>query len=140
MAKNAGEGPATAQIARRAASQWICEETRSPLVRGLSLFPLARRIERSRHTTVFRFPSSDAPRSFSPSRTVGEVLPAVTTNKQGISGLKEQLQKQFESKKEELKAFQEKYKITVRGEESSGQQQESTAQGSSAGGNQGILA
>ena len=50
----------------------------------------------------------------------------MTTNKQGISGLKEQLQKQFETKKEELKAFQEKYKITVRG--------------SSAGGNQGILA
>lgn len=68
------------------------------------------------------------------------MLPAVTTNKQGISGLKEQLQKQFETKKEELKAFQEKYKITVRGEESSGQQQESAAQGSSAGGNQGILA
>ena len=50
-------------------------------------------------------------------RNVGEVLPAVNTNKAGISGVKEQLLKQFEAKKEELKAFQEKYKIRVRGEE-----------------------
>lgn len=65
-------------------------------------------------------------------RTVGEVLPAVNTNKGGISGIKEQLQKQFEKKKEELKAFQEKYKITVRGDDAGqgGQQQAPSASAS----------
>ena len=65
-------------------------------------------------------------------------MPAVQTNKQGITGIKEQLQKQFEAKKDELKAFQDKYKITVKGEEA-GQPKEAEA-GKAAGQNQGILA
>ena len=75
-------------------------------------------------------------------RTVGEVLPAVTTNKQGITGIKEQLQKQFELKQNELKAFQEKYKISVRGEEpGQGQQANKAAEGSAnKGAIQGVLA
>ncbi|WZN65416.1 subunit 2 of molecular cheperone prefoldin [Chloropicon roscoffensis] len=68
-------------------------------------------------------------------RTVGEVLPAVNTNKQGIASIKEQLQKQFDSKKEELKAFQDKWKITVKNDNS--QQNEAET---SSGDNKGILA
>jgi len=49
-------------------------------------------------------------------RTIGEVLPAVETNKQGITGIKDQLFQQFETKKEELKEFQDKYKIRVKGD------------------------
>jgi len=63
------------------------------------------------------------------------VLPAVNTNKQGIASIKEQLQKQFDSKKEELKAFQDKWKITVKNDNS--QQNEAEA---SSGDNKGILA
>jgi len=62
-------------------------------------------------------------------------LPAVNTNKQGIASIKEQLQKQFDSKKEELKAFQDKWKITVKNDNS--QQNEAEA---SSGDNKGILA
>ncbi len=72
---------------------------------------------------------------------MGEVLPAVSTNKQGITGLKDQLQKQFETKKEELKAFQDKYKITIRGEDQQQQQQQPAAgKQAGAGGHQGVLA
>ena len=62
-------------------------------------------------------------------------MPAVNTNKQGIASIKEQLQKQFDSKKEELKAFQDKWKITVKNDNS--QQNEAEA---SNGDNKGILA
>lgn len=62
-------------------------------------------------------------------------MPAVNTNKQGIASIKEQLQKQFDSKKEELKAFQDKWKITVKNDNS--QQNEAEA---SSGDNKGILA
>ena len=73
-------------------------------------------------------------------RTVGEVLPAVTTNRGGIAAIKEQLQKQFETKKAELKAFQDKYKISVRGEQEGQQQAASQQQSSSKGGMEGVLA
>lgn len=62
-------------------------------------------------------------------------MPAVNTNKQGIASIKEQLQKQFDSKKEELKAFQDKWKITVKNDNS--QQNEAET---SSGDNKGILA
>ena len=62
-------------------------------------------------------------------------MPAVNTNKQGIASIKEQLQKQFDSKKEELKAFQDNWKITVKNDNS--QQNETEA---SSGDNKGILA
>jgi len=63
----------------------------------------------------------------------------VATNKQGITGIKEQLQKQFDARKEELKAFQDKYKITVKGEEA-GQPKEPEGGKANSGATQGILA
>ena len=73
-------------------------------------------------------------------RTVGEVLPAVNTNKGGITGIKEQLQKQFEKKKDELKVFQEKYKITVRGEDATGGQGAQQQAAPNASASKGVLA
>eukprot|EP00761_Pharyngomonas_kirbyi_P012252 gb/GECH01012279.1/.p1 GENE.gb/GECH01012279.1/~~gb/GECH01012279.1/.p1 ORF type:complete len:144 (+),score=52.28 gb/GECH01012279.1/:1-432(+) len=60
-------------------------------------------------------------------RNVGEVLPAVTQNKDGIHEILNRLNKQLEAKSNELREFQAKYKIKIK----SGQQPE---QGGSEGG------
>jgi prefoldin subunit 2 len=50
-------------------------------------------------------------------RTVSEVLPAVKKNKEGISEIIQQLEKQYEKKGSELNDFIIKYKIRVKGNE-----------------------
>lgn len=47
-------------------------------------------------------------------RTVGEVLPAVQKNKEGLEHVLAKLREQLEENKKELSAFQSKYNIRVR--------------------------
>nr|CAB3264795.1 prefoldin subunit 2-like [Phallusia mammillata] len=49
-------------------------------------------------------------------RTVGDVLPALTKNREQISMLTEDLNKQLAEKGKELNDFRQKHNITVRGE------------------------
>ncbi|KAJ1913656.1 Cochaperone prefoldin complex subunit [Tieghemiomyces parasiticus] len=46
-------------------------------------------------------------------RTVGEVLPALTTNFDGIKGIIGQLMQTYKKKEEEMNSFQKKYNIRV---------------------------
>lgn len=48
-------------------------------------------------------------------RTVGEVLPAVKRNREGLEGVVGALQRQLDERQRELSAFQRKYKISVGG-------------------------
>eukprot|EP00242_Pyramimonas_sp_CCMP2087_P017048 CAMPEP_0198225394 /NCGR_PEP_ID=MMETSP1445-20131203/101000_1 /TAXON_ID=36898 /ORGANISM="Pyramimonas sp., Strain CCMP2087" /LENGTH=138 /DNA_ID=CAMNT_0043904901 /DNA_START=97 /DNA_END=513 /DNA_ORIENTATION=- len=50
-------------------------------------------------------------------RTVGEVLPAVTRNKDGLQQVIAKLTEQMEGKKKELTEFQNKYNIRLKGED-----------------------
>mmetsp|Transcript_37641 Transcript_37641/g.45400 ORF Transcript_37641/g.45400 Transcript_37641/m.45400 type:complete len:137 (-) Transcript_37641:421-831(-) len=50
-------------------------------------------------------------------RTVGEVLPAVARNRDGLSAVIEKLTEQLEKKKNEITAFQQQYNIRPKGEE-----------------------
>ena len=47
-------------------------------------------------------------------RTVGEVLPAVNRNREGLEMLIAQVGKQIKAKSDNLLAFQEKYSIKIR--------------------------
>eukprot|EP00741_Cyanophora_paradoxa_P014320 tig00020780_g13811.t1 len=49
-------------------------------------------------------------------RTVGEVLPAVEKNREGIEAVIKQLGEQLTKKEQELIAFQTKYKIRIQGQ------------------------
>ena len=66
-------------------------------------------------------------------RTVGEVLPAVKKNKEGLEQVLAKLREQMEEKNKELSAFQAKYNIRMKS--ASGTQEEKMAQS----GNQGVL-
>lgn len=66
-------------------------------------------------------------------RTVGEVLPAVKKNKEGLEQVLAKLREQIEEKNKELSAFQAKYNIKMKS--SSNAQEEKTAQSA----NQGVL-
>lgn len=46
-------------------------------------------------------------------RTVGEVLPAVRRNREGLEGVVAALQRQLEERQHDLSAFQRKWKISV---------------------------
>jgi len=48
-------------------------------------------------------------------RTVGEVLPAVTKNRDGLLDITKQLREQLQKKSTELNEFATKYKIQVKG-------------------------
>eukprot|EP01027_Heterolobosea_sp_BB2_P009155 GEZU01013538.1.p1 GENE.GEZU01013538.1~~GEZU01013538.1.p1 ORF type:complete len:118 (+),score=29.03 GEZU01013538.1:331-684(+) len=71
-------------------------------------------------------------------RTVAEVLPAVQKNLEGIDEVIEQLTKSLREKEAELNAFQTKYKIKVRGERDSNEDERSDSDKQSK--SQGVLA
>uniref|UniRef100_A0A6T7WYZ7 Prefoldin subunit 2 n=1 Tax=Pyramimonas obovata TaxID=1411642 RepID=A0A6T7WYZ7_9CHLO len=55
-------------------------------------------------------------------RTVGEVLPAVTRNKEGLEQVIAKLTEQLEAKKKDMAEFQTKYNIRIKGEDGQDQQ------------------
>jgi len=57
-------------------------------------------------------------------RTVGEVLPAVTKNRDGLLDITKQLREQLQKKSTELNEFATKYKIQVKGSPSEEDDQE----------------
>mmetsp|Transcript_3092 Transcript_3092/g.10441 ORF Transcript_3092/g.10441 Transcript_3092/m.10441 type:complete len:132 (+) Transcript_3092:158-553(+) len=65
-------------------------------------------------------------------RTVGEVIPAIARNKEGLDEVTSRLGKSLEAKKKELADFQEKYKIRIKGEDGpadAGEETSAKAQG-----------
>eukprot|EP00958_Prasinococcus_capsulatus_P002867 scaffold246_cov414-Prasinococcus_capsulatus_cf.AAC.34 len=71
-------------------------------------------------------------------RTVGEVIPAVERNKEGLTELVKKLTEQLELKKKEMDDYQKKYNIRIKGESSSSSEAKKEASSSGEGG-QGIL-
>lgn len=69
-------------------------------------------------------------------RTVKEVLPAVTANRDNLEQIVKSLSEQFEKKKRELAEFQSKYKIRYKNEKESrtkGESQQESGQGQGPG-------
>lgn len=71
-------------------------------------------------------------------RTVGEVLPAVRKNEEGIKEVLESYAKELEVKRKALAAFQTKYKIRVKGEDFEEDEEESGDKGGGTS-SQGVL-
>lgn len=69
-------------------------------------------------------------------RTVGEVLPAVKSNRDHLAALVSTYGKQLEAKQKEVLAYQEKYNIRIKGE---GEPSSSGSGGKPAAGSQGVL-
>ncbi|KAL6780641.1 PFD2 [Auxenochlorella protothecoides x Auxenochlorella symbiontica] len=69
-------------------------------------------------------------------RTVGEVLPTVNENKNNLLSLVRTYEQQLEAKQAEVLAFQDKYKIRVKGE---GENQEAPKAQAPGSGKQGVL-
>mmetsp|Transcript_35910 Transcript_35910/g.49838 ORF Transcript_35910/g.49838 Transcript_35910/m.49838 type:complete len:138 (+) Transcript_35910:88-501(+) len=67
-------------------------------------------------------------------RTVGEVLPAVKRNRDGLEQVIAKLTEQLEGKKKELAEFQAKYNIRMKGED-----EDNNASSSSSVAKQGVL-
>ncbi|KAI7835553.1 hypothetical protein COHA_010547 [Chlorella ohadii] len=72
-------------------------------------------------------------------RTVGEVLPAVKTNRDNLAALVANYEKLLAAKQKEVLAYQEKYHIRIKGDDSSSGAGGSGAAGSKAAGSQGVL-
>ncbi|KAK3284195.1 hypothetical protein CYMTET_8142 [Cymbomonas tetramitiformis] len=70
-------------------------------------------------------------------RTVGEVLPAVKKNREGLEMVIERLRQQLEKKKTELAEFQAKHKIRIKGEDAP---EDSSQKASTSAQPQGVLA
>ncbi|KAJ7535863.1 hypothetical protein O6H91_12G048900 [Diphasiastrum complanatum] len=74
-------------------------------------------------------------------RTVGEVLPAVQRNKEGLDEVIKRLQEAVERKKKEIAEFEARYKIKIRrADEVNGKEEEQKGAAAGAGGGaQGVL-
>lgn len=71
-------------------------------------------------------------------RTVGEVLPAVNRNREGLEMLIAQVGKQIKAKNDNLLAFQEKYSIRIKNQGRSASAPQEAKEGGSK--SQGVLA